>query len=72
MIADATLHEIIGVLRTEADVLTAAAHLAVEYHGLAAAEAKLARARRLRALAREIHAHLAAGPATPGDDAIAT
>jgi hypothetical protein len=70
MISNDSLHEIISILRTEADTVTASAHLAAEYHGLPAAQAKLARAGRLRGLAKEIQEHLSAPPATPGADAI--
>ena len=72
MISDATLHEIVGVLDAEAEHLEVAAHLAVESHNRIYAEAKLARAHRLRGFIAEIHAHLSAPPAAPGDDALAT
>lgn len=65
MISAATLHEVVGILRTDADLTTAAAHLAAEYHGLPAAQAKLARARKLRGYAAEIQAHLVTPPAEP-------
>jgi hypothetical protein len=70
MIADATLHEIVGVLLAEADHLDVVAHLSVENRNVEYARAKVERSARLRGYAAEIKAHLAAPPATPGDDAI--
>jgi hypothetical protein len=72
MISDDTLHAVRAVLEAEAAVLEVAAHLAAENHNQVYAEAKLARAARLRGYIAEIHAHLTAPAAAPGDDAIQT
>lgn len=65
-----TLHAIVGVLEAEAEHCEVAAHLAVENHNRCYAEAKVARAARLRGYVGEIHAYLNPPANTPSNEAI--
>lgn len=68
MIADSTLCEVVAILETEAHLDDVAAALASESHNRPYAEARLARAERLRGYAAEIRADLLHRATQPPSD----